>query len=213
MCVYHLHSLSALLWTRWVVFKALRLRLVSWNITLYRQCIRLNLICATTWTFLLLTLSSCVLSDVVSGSASQSSSANDISSMSTEHTLASDTDSSSIDTLTGPLDESQWNVNQTSPSFLLFTRSSTHFQIFLVFCVVLLSSQPQWIGLFFYFLFMCDLVDLVDPLQLVSDCCLEVKAMLSVGSMVYHSLLCGCCLTWSSIHDVCINIDFSGHQE
>uniref|UniRef100_A0A672IEC8 Mitogen-activated protein kinase 9-like n=1 Tax=Salarias fasciatus TaxID=181472 RepID=A0A672IEC8_SALFA len=43
----------------------------------------------------------------VSGSASQSSSANDISSMSTEHTLASDTDSSSIDTLTGPLDESQ----------------------------------------------------------------------------------------------------------
>uniref|UniRef100_A0AAQ5YJE2 Stress-activated protein kinase JNK n=1 Tax=Amphiprion ocellaris TaxID=80972 RepID=A0AAQ5YJE2_AMPOC len=46
-------------------------------------------------------------SDVVSGSASQSSSANDISSMSTEHTLASDTDSSSIDTLTGPLDESQ----------------------------------------------------------------------------------------------------------
>uniref|UniRef100_A0A8C9YD60 Stress-activated protein kinase JNK n=1 Tax=Sander lucioperca TaxID=283035 RepID=A0A8C9YD60_SANLU len=46
-------------------------------------------------------------SDVVSGSASQSSSANDISSMSTEHTLASDTDSSSIDTLTGPLDEIQ----------------------------------------------------------------------------------------------------------
>uniref|UniRef100_A0A7N8Y933 Stress-activated protein kinase JNK n=1 Tax=Mastacembelus armatus TaxID=205130 RepID=A0A7N8Y933_9TELE len=46
-------------------------------------------------------------SDVGSGSASQSSSANDISSMSTEHTLASDTDSSSIDTLTGPLDESQ----------------------------------------------------------------------------------------------------------
>ncbi|KAK7922828.1 hypothetical protein WMY93_009730 [Mugilogobius chulae] len=46
-------------------------------------------------------------SDVVSGSASQSSSANDISSMSTEHTLASDTDSSSIDTLTGPLDECQ----------------------------------------------------------------------------------------------------------
>uniref|UniRef100_A0A3Q0SMW1 Stress-activated protein kinase JNK n=1 Tax=Amphilophus citrinellus TaxID=61819 RepID=A0A3Q0SMW1_AMPCI len=44
-------------------------------------------------------------SDVISGSASQSSSANDISSMSTEHTLASDTDSSSIDTLTGPLDE------------------------------------------------------------------------------------------------------------
>ncbi|XP_034545305.1 LOW QUALITY PROTEIN: mitogen-activated protein kinase 9 [Notolabrus celidotus] len=46
-------------------------------------------------------------SDVVSASASQSSSANDISSMSTEQTLASDTDSSSIDTLTGPLDESQ----------------------------------------------------------------------------------------------------------
>uniref|UniRef100_A0A3B3WX94 Stress-activated protein kinase JNK n=1 Tax=Poecilia mexicana TaxID=48701 RepID=A0A3B3WX94_9TELE len=46
-------------------------------------------------------------SDVASSSASQSSSANDISSMSTEHTLASDTDSSSIDTLTGPLDESQ----------------------------------------------------------------------------------------------------------
>uniref|UniRef100_A0A8C4GSW5 Stress-activated protein kinase JNK n=1 Tax=Dicentrarchus labrax TaxID=13489 RepID=A0A8C4GSW5_DICLA len=46
-------------------------------------------------------------SDVVSGSASQSSSANDISSMSMEQTLASDTDSSSIDTLTGPLDESQ----------------------------------------------------------------------------------------------------------
>ncbi|KAI3351814.1 hypothetical protein L3Q82_020647 [Scortum barcoo] len=46
-------------------------------------------------------------SDAVSGSASQSSSANDISSMSTEQTLASDTDSSSIDTLTGPLDESQ----------------------------------------------------------------------------------------------------------
>lgn len=45
------------------------------------------------------------VSDVVSGSASQSSSANDISSMSTEQTLASDTDSSSIDTLTGPLDE------------------------------------------------------------------------------------------------------------
>ncbi|XP_067374575.1 mitogen-activated protein kinase 9 isoform X7 [Channa argus] len=49
----------------------------------------------------------CSVADVVSGSASQSSSANDISSMSTEHTLASDTDSSSIDTLTGPLDESQ----------------------------------------------------------------------------------------------------------
>uniref|UniRef100_A0A668A7S6 Stress-activated protein kinase JNK n=1 Tax=Myripristis murdjan TaxID=586833 RepID=A0A668A7S6_9TELE len=49
----------------------------------------------------------CPVSDVVSGSASQSSSANDISSMSTEQTLASDTDSSSIDTLTGPLDESQ----------------------------------------------------------------------------------------------------------
>lgn len=48
-----------------------------------------------------------LVSDVVSGSASQSSSANDISSMSTEQTLASDTDSSSIDTLTGPLDESQ----------------------------------------------------------------------------------------------------------
>lgn len=48
------------------------------------------------------------LPEVVSGSASQSSSANDISSMSTEQTLASDTDSSSIDTLTGPLDESQW---------------------------------------------------------------------------------------------------------
>uniref|UniRef100_H2RKF1 Stress-activated protein kinase JNK n=1 Tax=Takifugu rubripes TaxID=31033 RepID=H2RKF1_TAKRU len=46
-------------------------------------------------------------SDVVSVSASQSSSANDISSMSTEQTLASDTDSSSIDTLTGPLDECQ----------------------------------------------------------------------------------------------------------
>uniref|UniRef100_A0A8C6PXJ9 Stress-activated protein kinase JNK n=1 Tax=Nothobranchius furzeri TaxID=105023 RepID=A0A8C6PXJ9_NOTFU len=46
-------------------------------------------------------------SDAVSASTSQSSSANDISSMSTEHTLASDTDSSSIDTLTGPLDESQ----------------------------------------------------------------------------------------------------------
>ncbi|XP_019730341.1 mitogen-activated protein kinase 9 isoform X3 [Hippocampus comes] len=44
-------------------------------------------------------------SDVVSSSASQSSSANDISSMSTEHTVASDTDSSSIDTLTGPLDD------------------------------------------------------------------------------------------------------------
>lgn len=48
------------------------------------------------------------VSDVVSGSASQSSSANDISSMSTEQTLASDTDSSSIDTLTGPLDENHW---------------------------------------------------------------------------------------------------------
>uniref|UniRef100_A0A8C2ZCU5 Stress-activated protein kinase JNK n=1 Tax=Cyclopterus lumpus TaxID=8103 RepID=A0A8C2ZCU5_CYCLU len=47
------------------------------------------------------------ISNVVSGSASQSSSANDISSMSTEHTVASDTDSSSIDTLTGPLDDSQ----------------------------------------------------------------------------------------------------------
>ncbi|KAK6298744.1 hypothetical protein J4Q44_G00302540 [Coregonus suidteri] len=46
-------------------------------------------------------------SDAVRGLASQSSSANDISSMSTEQTLASDTDSSSIDTLTGPLDESQ----------------------------------------------------------------------------------------------------------
>uniref|UniRef100_A0A8C5EQY7 Stress-activated protein kinase JNK n=1 Tax=Gouania willdenowi TaxID=441366 RepID=A0A8C5EQY7_GOUWI len=46
-------------------------------------------------------------SDGVSASASQSSSANDISSMSTEHTLASDTDSSSIDTLTGPLEEIQ----------------------------------------------------------------------------------------------------------
>ncbi|KAG7256482.1 hypothetical protein CRUP_003129 [Coryphaenoides rupestris] len=48
-------------------------------------------------------------SDAVSVSASASSSANDISSMSTEQTLASDASdsSSSIDTLTGPLDESQ----------------------------------------------------------------------------------------------------------
>ncbi|XP_024238393.1 mitogen-activated protein kinase 9 isoform X4 [Oncorhynchus tshawytscha] len=46
-------------------------------------------------------------SDAVRGLASQSSSANDISSMSTEQTLASDTDSSSIDTLTGHLGESQ----------------------------------------------------------------------------------------------------------
>ncbi|XP_048021371.1 mitogen-activated protein kinase 9 isoform X2 [Megalobrama amblycephala] len=37
--------------------------------------------------------------------ASQSSSINDISSMSTEQTLASDTDSSCIDTITGPLEE------------------------------------------------------------------------------------------------------------
>uniref|UniRef100_A0A673LPR2 Stress-activated protein kinase JNK n=1 Tax=Sinocyclocheilus rhinocerous TaxID=307959 RepID=A0A673LPR2_9TELE len=40
-----------------------------------------------------------------STTASQSSSINDISSMSTEQTLASDTDSSCIDTLTGPLEE------------------------------------------------------------------------------------------------------------
>ncbi|XP_029589029.1 mitogen-activated protein kinase 9 isoform X3 [Salmo trutta] len=46
-------------------------------------------------------------SEAMTGLASQSSSANDISSMSTEQTLASDTDSSSIDTLTGHLDESQ----------------------------------------------------------------------------------------------------------
>lgn len=64
----------------------------------------------------------CHVSDAVSGSASQSSSANDISSMSTEHTLASDTDSSSIDTLTGPLDESQWTETclpqpSTTPQF------------------------------------------------------------------------------------------------
>lgn len=63
-----------------------------------------------TWRVLIsvLVFLTCRVSDVASGSASQSSSANDISSMSTEHTLASDTDSSSIDTLTGPLDESQW---------------------------------------------------------------------------------------------------------
>ncbi|MBN3280961.1 MK09 kinase, partial [Polyodon spathula] len=42
-----------------------------------------------------------------SATASQSSSINDISSMSTEQTLASDTDSSSIDTLTGNLEECQ----------------------------------------------------------------------------------------------------------
>ncbi|XP_077588330.1 mitogen-activated protein kinase 9 isoform X2 [Stigmatopora nigra] len=42
-------------------------------------------------------------SDAVSSSASRSSSANDISSMSAEHTaMASDTDSGSVDTLTGP---------------------------------------------------------------------------------------------------------------
>uniref|UniRef100_A0A8C1MLM5 Stress-activated protein kinase JNK n=1 Tax=Cyprinus carpio TaxID=7962 RepID=A0A8C1MLM5_CYPCA len=40
-----------------------------------------------------------------STTASQSSSINDISSMSTEQTLASDTDSSCVDTLTGPLEE------------------------------------------------------------------------------------------------------------
>lgn len=40
-----------------------------------------------------------------SATPSQSSSINDISSMSTEQTLASDTDSSCIDTLTGPLEE------------------------------------------------------------------------------------------------------------
>ncbi|KAG7465160.1 hypothetical protein MATL_G00173330 [Megalops atlanticus] len=42
-----------------------------------------------------------------SATASQSSSINDISSMSTEQTLASDTDSSSIEALTGPLEECQ----------------------------------------------------------------------------------------------------------
>ncbi|MGH0116761.1 UNVERIFIED_CONTAM: hypothetical protein FKN15_051487 [Acipenser sinensis] len=42
-----------------------------------------------------------------SATASQSSSINDISSMSTEQTLASDTDSSSIDALTGNLEECQ----------------------------------------------------------------------------------------------------------
>lgn len=63
------------------------------------------------------------LSDAVSGSASQSSSANDISSMSTEHTLASDTDSSSIDTLTGPLDESQWAPPFATRGGLLASRS------------------------------------------------------------------------------------------
>lgn len=49
----------------------------------------------------------CLVDGMVNSSttASQSSSINDISSMSTEQTLASDTDSSCIDTLTGPLEE------------------------------------------------------------------------------------------------------------
>ncbi|XP_043076991.1 mitogen-activated protein kinase 9 isoform X3 [Puntigrus tetrazona] len=49
----------------------------------------------------------CLVDGTVNSSttASQSSSINDISSMSTEQTLASDTDSSCIDTLTGPLEE------------------------------------------------------------------------------------------------------------
>ena len=102
------------------------------------------------------------VSDVVSGSASQSSSANDISSMSTEHTLASDTDSSSIDTLTGPLDESQWTqsmatcvcppqsshlqypkINQPSPSYILFTPPPPVFWLSILFLSSLTSLNTS----------------------------------------------------------------------
>ncbi|KAJ8337552.1 hypothetical protein SKAU_G00365180 [Synaphobranchus kaupii] len=61
-----------------------------------------------------------------STTASQSSSINDISSMSTEQTLASDTDSSSIDALTGALEECQ-------PQLLISTNQVVRH--------VLLSSQ------------------------------------------------------------------------
>lgn len=126
-----------------------------------------------------------LVSDVVSGSASQSSSANDISSMSTEQTLASDTDSSSIDTLTGPLDESQWtqsmatcvclsaclsshlqypNITFLSPLCSLIPPFSEFFcsTFFFYAAFLFFTLQPQWIGLFFYFLFVCDDVETSD---------------------------------------------------
>lgn len=92
--------------------------------------------------------------DVVSGSASQSSSANDISSMSTEQTLASDTDSSSIDTLTGPLDECQWTsgsvniyTNQPSPSSLSLC-------YFMILCIHAVLSTLKNRSIFLFALFL-----------------------------------------------------------
>lgn len=90
----------------------------------------------------------CHASDVVSSSASQSSSANDISSMSTEHTVASDTDSSSIDTLTGPLDDSQW----TQRVFLILTSIWPNFPPFQIVDLLILFTS-----------------------ELVSDCCFKIK--------------------------------------
>lgn len=139
----------------------------------------------------------CHASDAVSGSASQSSSANDISSMSTEHTLASDTDSSSIDTLTGPLDESQW----TQPHFS-FTVS--RYQSVTTFLSSLYSFPfPVWI----FFLPYPELTSMNRSIFLfsfpvwsggscwsssssnfVSDCCLEVKAICAISWVKGFSL-------------------------
>lgn len=144
-----------------------------------------------------------LVSDVVSGSASQSSSANDISSMSTEQTLASDTDSSSIDTLTGPLDESQWSQSQSATligSALLHQNSNISRQLlfcppptcslFSLFCVfVPLFLSPRRPSL----TFKCKATRVFfspyeRPGRFLSVlfwlvCCLEVESSLSAGPL------------------------------
>lgn len=96
----------------------------------------------------------CHVSDAVSGSASQSSSANDISSMSTEQTLASDTDSSSIDTLTGPLDESQWTQSMATwfppPIYNIQTSINHHLPFF-----SLVPHPPHFLNFFCPLFVMC----------------------------------------------------------
>lgn len=117
----------------------------------------LNILLLCTKLYLLVLSIVFLVSDVVSGSASQSSSANDISSMSTEQTLASDTDSSSIDTLTGPLDESQWTQSMAT-CVCLSACLSSHLQypnITFPFSSLLPYPPIFWILLFYLFFLRC----------------------------------------------------------
>lgn len=172
----------------------------------------------------------CLVSDAVSGSASQSSSANDISSMSTEQTLASDTDSSSIDTLTGPLDESQWtqfmatwflppiyniqiSINHHLPFFSLLPHPPIFCFFLSLFCLVFLSSLTSMNRSIFLFSFCVSYGGSCwssSTSNFVLDCCLEVKAIYSVcwvKGLSFSSLWILFNLI-KYIYDVCIPIDF-----